>query len=149
MKHELRKERFKLIPAVHLFLVKDDNILLLRRFNTGYEDGRYSVPAGHLDGNERAGDAMAREASEEVGINLKPHDLELIHVMDRKVEEERVDFFFILKKWEGEPKIMEHDKCDHLRWFPIENLPINTIPYVKAGIEHFRKGIFFSEFGWY
>ena len=41
------KNRFKLIPSVHLFLVQGQNILLLRRFNTGYEDGKYSVIAGH------------------------------------------------------------------------------------------------------
>ena len=35
--------------AVHLFFLRDDQILLLRRFNTGYEDGKYSVVAGHLE----------------------------------------------------------------------------------------------------
>jgi hypothetical protein len=34
-------ERFKLVSAVHLFFIRDGKILLLRRFNTGYEDGKY------------------------------------------------------------------------------------------------------------
>ncbi|MGD8997230.1 MAG: NUDIX hydrolase, partial [Anaerolineae bacterium] len=45
-------ERFKLVSAVHLFLVRDGQVLLLRRSNTGYEDGNYSVVAGHLNGDE-------------------------------------------------------------------------------------------------
>ena len=45
-------KRFKLIVAVHLFLLRNDEIILLRRFNTGYEDGNYSLIAGHIDGNE-------------------------------------------------------------------------------------------------
>ena len=47
--------------AVHLFLVQDGRILLLRRYNTGYEDGNYSVVAGHIDGGEKLKSAMVRE----------------------------------------------------------------------------------------
>ena len=88
------KERFKIIPTSHLFLIKNNKILLLRRFNTGYEDGNYSVVAGHLDRNETFAQAMTREAKEEAGIDIKPGDLEVVHVMHRKQpNEERIDFF--------------------------------------------------------
>jgi 8-oxo-dGTP diphosphatase len=79
--------------AVHLFFFRDDRVLLLRRFNTGWEDGKYSVPAGHVDVGESVTEATIREAREEVGITLKPEDIEVIHVMHRKAEEERIDFF--------------------------------------------------------
>ena len=58
---------FRSPVAVHLFLVKDGSILLLRRYNTGYEDGNYSVVAGHIDGGEQLMAAMVREAREEAG----------------------------------------------------------------------------------
>jgi 8-oxo-dGTP pyrophosphatase MutT (NUDIX family) len=32
---------------LHIFLVRGDEVLLLRRVDTGHEDGDYSVPAGH------------------------------------------------------------------------------------------------------
>ena len=50
----MSKERFKLIVDVHLLLIKDGKIVLLKRANTGYEDGKYGLIAGHADGNETA-----------------------------------------------------------------------------------------------
>lgn len=142
------KERFKLISAVHSFLVRNGSILLLRRFNTGYEDGNYSVPAGHLDGGEKASDAMVREAFEEIKIKIKLGDLHMVHVMHRKSTEERIDFFFEVKKWKGKIEIGEPNKCDELRWCSFDKLPGNIVPYVKTAMQHYRKNAFFSEFGW-
>jgi len=58
-------DRFKVYSAAHLFLTRKDEILLLRRYDTGYEDGNYSVVAGHLDGGESVKRTMVREAQEE------------------------------------------------------------------------------------
>ena len=54
-------ERFKIITAVHLILIENERVLLLRRYNTGYEDGNYSVPAGHVEEDEDVIKAMQRE----------------------------------------------------------------------------------------
>jgi ADP-ribose pyrophosphatase YjhB (NUDIX family) len=142
--------RFTVVPAVHLFLVDAGQILLLRRFNTGYEDGKYSVVAGHLDGDEPATRALAREAAEEADLVIPPDDLSLVHVMHRRTpgEPERIDFFFTARSWQGTPRVMEPDHCDELRWWPLERLPDGMIPYVRAAIDHYRGGVGFSEFGW-
>lgn len=66
----MSKQRFTAPVTIHLFLVKDDSILLFRRYNTGYEDGNYSVVAGHLDGGETVKEAAVREAKEETGVDI-------------------------------------------------------------------------------
>lgn len=142
--------RHTIIPAVHLFLIKDDQILLARRFQTGYEDGNYSVPAGHVERGEPATVAMIRETREEIGVSIHHTDLKPIQVMHRnKGEEERVDFFFECTKWEGEVLNQEPEKCDDLRWFPLQELPQNTVPYVRFALANYMKSIFYSEYGWH
>ncbi len=142
------KEKFKLIASVYLFFRKEEKTLLLRRTNTGYEDGNYSLVAGHVDGNEAMTFAAAREAKEESGVDIDPNDLDLKVVMHRIGNDERIDFFFESKKWKGEITNTEPNKCSDLSWFDISNLPDNTIPYIREAIECYRKGIFYSEFGW-
>jgi 8-oxo-dGTP diphosphatase len=134
--------------AVHLFFLRDDQILLLRRFNTGYEDGKYSVVAGHLEAGETVTQAAIREAREEAGVTLAPDDLQVVLVMNRKSEDERIDFFVVVRRWAGEITNTEPLKCDHLAWFPLASLPQNTVPYVKYAIERYLEGSYYSEFGW-
>lgn len=142
-------ERAAFPVAVHLFLRKGNQILLLRRFNTGYEDGNYSVIAGHIDGGEDVCNSMIREAKEEAGIDILPKNLKIVHVMHRKkIYEERIDYFFVCDNWNGTIKIMETDKCDELLWVDMDKLPNNTIDYIKAAINNFKSDISFSIFGW-
>lgn len=148
------KERHKGVPAAYLILIKDGKILLQRRFNTGFEDGNYSLPAGHVDKGETFMQCIIREAKEEIGIDLKKEDLKFANMMHRFSGVEwgdegyRIDAFFTADKWEGEIEIKEPNKCDDLSWFDLNNLPSNLIPYVKQVIGGLRNNILYSEAGW-
>ncbi len=141
--------RFTYIGSAYLFLMKDGQILLQRRFQTGFEDGNYGVPAGHLDGGETAREGCAREIREEIGVVIDPADLTVVHTMFRKAaNDERVDFFMVATKYEGEIVNAEPHKCDDLAWFSLEALPSNMVHYVREALEHYRNGVTYSEYGW-
>ena len=142
------KERHRLIASVYMLFVRDGKILLLRRCNTGYEDGNYGLVAGYLDAHESLTTAAIREAKEESGVDIDAKDLEVKTTMHRRQEDERLDFFFEVKHWTNEPINTEPDKCDDLSWFPLDDLPSNTIPYIRQAIECYRAGVLYSEFGW-
>lgn len=135
--------------TVHLLFFRENRILLIRRFKTGFRDGEYSVPAGHLDGDETVKAAAAREALEEVGVHIEPQDLFFSSVMHRNEGDERVDFFVHVRAWSGEPVNNEPHKCDDLRWEEVDSLPGNTVPYVRQAIQNHFDGIRFDEFGWH
>jgi 8-oxo-dGTP diphosphatase len=142
-------KRFKLRSAVYLFVFKDDKVLLSRRFNTGWMDGMYSLIAGHLDGDETVSEAMIREAFEEAKIILSEKDLVPATVLHRKTpEQEYIDFFFVAKKWKGKPEIGEPEKCDYLKWFSLNALPNNLLPYIKEALTNYKNKIPFSLSGW-
>lgn len=138
--------RARFPTTVQLFFFREHHILLLRRFNTGFRDGEYTVPAGHMDGGETVRQAAIREGYEEAGVSLKEDDLLFSTVMHRIEDEERVDFFFQVQQWEGEPFNAEPEKCDDLRWFPVNALPTNTVPYVRQALENHFAGIRFDEY---
>src|SRR4051794_36023804 len=140
--------RFRALCAVHIFFIRDGQVLLLRRFNTGYEDGKYSVVAGHLDGGEEVQAAASREAWEEVGVRVAPGDLNVVGVMHRHSTDERIDFFVATTIWEGDLVNCEPHKCDELRWADLDALPDTVIPYIRRALENYRANRWFDSFGW-
>jgi 8-oxo-dGTP diphosphatase len=147
---QLPEARFKLIPAVYLLLRRGNEILLLKRANTGYWDGGYSLIAGHLDGDELGSEGLQREAKEEAGIIISKKDIQFVHLAHRlgrnEKGQERVDLFYEAWKWRGAIKNMEPEKCNGLTWFPIINLPKNTLPLIKRVINDVLSGVHYSEY---
>jgi 8-oxo-dGTP diphosphatase len=134
--------------TIHLLFFRSNRILLLRRYQTGYMDGHYSLPAGHLDGEETVRMAGVREGREEIGVCIDPADMVFAGVFHRHEGDERVDFFFQIRSWTGEPFNAEPEKCDELRWTDVDALPENTVPYIRQAIKNFLSGVPFGEIGW-
>lgn len=141
-------DRVRLKSAVHVFLIRDEQVLLIRRFNTGYHDGDYSVPAGHLNGGEQVIAAAIREIREEVGVDVAPDDIAVVGVMHRLADDERIDFFLAAIRWAGEPVNCEPHRCDEVRWVDTDALPNNVIPYVRRALRNYQQGCWFDSFGW-
>jgi ADP-ribose pyrophosphatase YjhB (NUDIX family) len=142
-------ERYKIIPSVYLILEKEEKVLLSRRFQTGFEDGNYGLASGHAEEKETMREAMARESLEEIGININASELKHVLTMHRFCgDHERIDLFFTVDVINGEVKNMEPNKCDDLNWFPLNQLPQNTILYIRKAIECYLNKIDYCEFGW-
>ncbi len=128
---------FALIPASYVYLLRGDEVLLQRRAGTGYMDGHWVAgAAGHVEPGETARAAAVRETAEELGVRIRPQDLELLTVMQRTdgagaPVEQRVDWFWAVRRWEGEPRLCEPAKASGLDWFARDALPAPMPAYER------------------
>lgn len=139
-------ERYKLPVFVAVIVQQEDQILLLKRQNTGWMDGFWGMPGGSLEPDETIADAAARETYEEVGILINPVDLELVHVMHvrRGGKKDVLGFVFIAHAWKGIAENREPHRCNDVQWFNIHSLPSNLVPQNLEAYEQFKTGSFYS-----
>lgn len=149
------KPRNKVVMAVYLLLLDShEGILIARRCNTGYMDGMYNFPAGHVEEGESPFDALVREVEEELGPTiaeeLRESGPRLRHVSWRPKHDhtgDRLDLYYEFQTVKGKQKVVncELNKCDELRWHYVNQpLPENFIPHQRVVFEALwgRKEVF-------
>ena len=144
----LKKRRKFASVNAYLVLRQKDQVLFQLRNNTGYCDGMWSLVAGHVEENESATAALAREANEEIGIDLYASEIKVVHIMHRKSDRFNIDIFFEYSDWEGTIVNCEPEKCAQLEFAPLDNLPSPTIEYISKALQCISEGKTYSEYGW-
>lgn len=138
------------ISASYLFLRRGDELLLMLRKNTGYFDGWYCVPSGHVEEGELPIDALLRETEEEIGIHLDRVSVRPVHAMFRLKHDatgNRADYFFEVSDWPGDPMNGEPEKCERIEWFSMSKLPENIMPHIQEALQEIARGNIYSELG--
>ncbi|NUR72846.1 MAG: NUDIX domain-containing protein [Hamadaea sp.] len=134
------------ILAVHAVLRRGDQVLLGLRQGTGWSDGHWHLPAGHVE-RESSLAALVREAWEELGVIVDPAATRLVHVLHFWGSPSRINLFFEVGAWEGDPVNAEPAKCAAVGWFDLDRLPPATVAYAAQGLARYREGVAYSEFG--
>ncbi len=142
-------DRYQVVPAAYVLLRRGDHpgeVLLQLRRGTGYRDGYWAAAAaGHVEAGEAVFAAACREATEELGVQVGVGDLIPVTVMHRtqgnhRPIDERVDFFFECRRWDGEPRLVEPDKAAELGWFALDALPHPVVPHERFVLDALRDG---------
>ena len=109
------------------FIRKDDLVLLGKRKNC-YGAGDWALIGGHLEFNEKLVDGLRRELKEEIGVTFPLEDFRLAAVVDDIDTingKHYIHHSFEVIYRGQEVSIMEPDKCEELRFFSINDLPLN------------------------
>lgn len=109
-------------------------VLLGKRKNS-YKSGYYGLPGGRLELHESLIDAAKRELAEETSLR----SLSLVYVgviRDNQVDDyDFIHFCFLCDQYEGEPKLMQPDKCEGWEWFEPDQIPTKILRGHKATID--------------
>ena len=140
-----RMHHVQLIVDVYLLLVREDQMLLGRRANTGYGDGAYEPVSGRLAERETIVEAAVRIAQSQAGIKVAPASITLAHVMHDVSGSGRIAFFLAVDSWHGEPREVTPGYSD-LDWFPLDGLPANMIDRSRVALRNYAAGARFSTY---
>lgn len=119
-------------------------ILFQRRLNTGFMDGWYQMPSGHLEGTETMQTSLVREMKEEIGIEVI--DCKLVHISHR-VSPDRVyfDIYFEVTWFTWSVENLEPEKCSELVWLDISSNTPNIVNLNLEILERIQQGLPYSE----
>ena len=140
------------VPACFIVLRRDGKFFALRRANTGWMDGVFTLPSGHVEEDETFLEAAIRETQEEAGVMLEAKNVHFAHLCERdeqRAMNERVwdDVYFVCDQFEGEPHNAEPEKASEGKWFDLENPPQEElVPTVYHALQQIKQGRYYSAY---
>ena len=109
--------------GVAVIITKDDKVLLMKRKGV-HGTGTWTTPGGHLDFGETPEQCGAREAKEEVGLDVV--DLRFRAFTNDIFESDGQHYISIWmdgKSTSGEPTIAAEEEVAEIGWFAWDALP--------------------------
>jgi 8-oxo-dGTP diphosphatase len=105
-----------------MIITKDDKVLLMKRKGP-HGHGTWSTPGGHLDFGETLEGCAAREAKEEVGMDV--FDVRFRAVTNDVFEEEGQHYITVWLEGKpvGEPTIVSEREVEEIGWYAWDSLP--------------------------
>ena len=122
--------------AVAVIINQNEEILIAKRSKDQHQGNKWEFPGGKVESNETSQDALRREISEELGIEIQPAS-ELITITHEYIEDDPnksktvILEVFNVRKWQGEPRGVEGQP---IRWVTKAELDNYEFPAANAEI---------------
>lgn len=128
--------------GIGIIIVNSKGEILIGK-RIGSHAQRYSIPGGSLELGETFEAAAIREAKEEIGITLKNPKVIAVTNNLETYRQEGVHFISVIllaESFDGEPKILEPEKCAELLWCDPHSLPEPHFDASRLAVECYLDG---------
>lgn len=129
---------FRNPKVVVIALIEDDGRVLLGRRDIEPGRGLWGLPGGYVDWNEHPQDAVVRECSEEMGVEVEP--LELLTVQHIVLDDEGIVFLpYRARLIGGAPAA--GDEVQEVGWFRPNDLPPLAFPSHRQVLQRWVRDV--------
>jgi len=101
----------------------------------GLAAGQWAFPGGHLEFEETVEACAVRELKEETGLEAKVWHLGGWEETFFHPDKHYITVFVYVTEFEGEPQLLEPDKCEGWDWVPVNAIYEPYFPTIKGLIE--------------
>ena len=128
-----------------LILSYNDQILLLKQHHS--KGGKYTLIGGKVEPQELMQRTLVRETEEEVGIQINPQSLNLVHVLHiLKGDKNTITFCFMATQWLGQLRILEPHKFEAMCWCTYQELPTPLTSNTQQILNAIQQNSLFTEY---
>ncbi len=122
-----------------IVILNDQLQILLGKRKGAHQAGVWACPGGWLDrSDKRTEEAVIREALEETGLIIGDVGGFMWTTEDHP-DFRTVTLYHITDDFQGEPKVMEPEKCEEWRWFDLDQLPDSLFPGMQDVIAELKE----------
>jgi 8-oxo-dGTP diphosphatase len=126
--------------GVGVTILREDRVLLGRRRGS-HGAGEYCTPGGHLDPLESFADCARRETREECGLEITAVRFQFVANVGLYAPRHYVHVGLLAESAQGDPRLLEPDKCEGWAWYPLDSLPAPLFEMTRLSFESMRAGI--------
>lgn len=131
--------------GVGIMIFKEGKVLLGKRKGS-HGEGEYAFPGGHLEYMESFSDCAKRETKEECGIDIKNIKFQFLANVVKYAPKHYVHIGLIAEWDNGNPEILEPEKCESWLWYDMGDLPEPIFEMCKLAIQSYKENKNYFDF---
>ncbi len=127
--------------GVGVYIFNNKNQLLLGLRIGSHDAYSWCPPGGHMEFGETVEQTAIREVKEENNLDVLPEDIKLEGVTNdfyKEMDKHYITLHVFCKKYQGNERIMEPNKCIKWQWFNTDNLPENLMLPVRNFLQKYK-----------